>query len=411
MIKHFRFIDWKSYADGTLFVDALTILIGTNSSGKSNALDGIELLSRLANSIDVSTAIVGDPINSPIRGGAEWAARHPNNRFTLETLVVHDETTEYLYSITIQIDPRIQIASEKLLRYKYRTRQKLNKYTVTLFSTDEAADDHPSLIARLYNEKSGTKKEVRRSQSIISQLFGLTLRSEIDTAVKSVVTSLRNIFILDPYPSKMRQFVPLSERLQPDGSNIAGVIAALGSKKRDEIEGQLQFYMTQLPEKDITRIWSETVGRFQSDAMIYCEESWRDGDITTVDARGMSDGTLRFLSILTALLTRPKGSLLVIEEIDNGLHPSRANLLLRMLTEVGSDRQVDVIITTHNPALLDALTPDFVPFISVAFREEGTGYSKLLPLDEVPRIAKLLAIGPVGTISTSRKIEEAVSNA
>ncbi|MCF7994391.1 MAG: ATP-binding protein [Chromatiaceae bacterium] len=44
----------------------------------------------------------------------------------------------------------------------------------------------------------------------------------------------------------------------------------------------------------------------------------------------MSDGTLRYdVAIVTALLTREPGSLLVIEEVDNGLHPSRAHLLVR----------------------------------------------------------------------------------
>lgn len=50
----------------------------------------------------------------------------------------------------------------------------------------------------------------------------------------------------------------------------------------------------------------------------------------------MSDGTLRFIAILTALLTLPQWTQLVIDEIDNGLHPSRSDLLLRMLREIGS---------------------------------------------------------------------------
>jgi len=56
----------------------------------------------------------------------------------------------------------------------------------------------------------------------------------------------------------------------------------------------------------------------------------------------MSDGTLRFIAILTALQTRPKGSLLVIEEVDNGLHPSRAHLLLNILQGLSDKRGVDV---------------------------------------------------------------------
>jgi predicted ATPase len=82
------------------------------------------------------------------------------------------------------------------------------------------------------------------------------------------------------------------------------------------------------------------------DAMLYCDEQWgAAGEISPVDARGMSDGTLCFLAILAAMLTRPSSSVLVVEEVDNGLHPSRAGVLLRMLTEIGEARQVDVVVT------------------------------------------------------------------
>ena len=102
----------------------------------------------------------------------------------------------------------------------------------------------------------------------------------------------------------MRGYSPLADKLDPDASNIAGVIAALPQEKQGEIEGVLTKYAGKLYERDIQRVYAETVGKFKTDAMLYCEEHWRD-DIppSTVDARGMSDGTLRFLAILTALQT------------------------------------------------------------------------------------------------------------
>jgi predicted ATPase len=144
--------------------------------------------------------------------------------------------------------------------------------------------------------------------------------------------------------------------------------------------------------------------------MLYCEERWLEqGPPPTVDARGMSDGTLRFLAILTALLTRPKNSLLVIEEVDNGLHPSRANLLLGMLKDVGSQREVDVLVTTHNPALLDAMGTEMIPFITVANRDPSTGFSVLTLLEDLGQLAKLLAQGPVGRLSSQGLIERSLS--
>ncbi len=143
--------------------------------------------------------------------------------------------------------------------------------------------------------------------------------------------------------------------------------------------------------------------------MLYCQEEWQPGQITEIDARSMSDGTLRLLGILTALLTRPEGSLSVIEEIDNGLHPSRAELLVKILREIGTKRKIDLLITTHNPALLDALGPEIIPFVTVVHRDAETGESKLTLLEDIENLPKLLATGSLGKLATKGTIEKTLA--
>jgi len=43
------------------------------------------------------------------------------------------------------------------------------------------------------------------------------------------------------------------------------------------------------------------------------------------------------------------------EELDNSLHPTRVCLLLQLIQQVCRDQQIQVIGTTHNPAVLDLL--------------------------------------------------------
>lgn len=69
MIKEIRFQNWKSFEDATLYIDPLTVLIGPNASGKSNALDALEFLRRIANGMDVRTALGGNEVVAPLRGG------------------------------------------------------------------------------------------------------------------------------------------------------------------------------------------------------------------------------------------------------------------------------------------------------------------------------------------------------
>ena len=202
---------------------------------------------------------------------------------------------------------------------------------------------------------------------------------EVHVALKTAWSALGGLFLLNPIPSHMRDYCQKAERLNHDGSNLAGVIAALPIEQKTEIEETILRYVSELPEKDITSLKAELYGPFQSDAMLICFEQWSENEAPLqVDARAMSDGTLRFIAILTALLTLPQGTQLVIEEIDNGLHPSRSDLLLRMLREIGSKRAVDIVATTHNPALLDALGPGDVTIKDVADYYAAMGCKVLL---------------------------------
>lgn len=412
MITSLQLKDWKSFEQATLYVDPVTVLIGANASGKSNALDALLFLNRIASGAMLTAALQGDTGMSALRGGVEWAVRKPGKLFSLNATIRTEDTTDYEFSVECSVsDNRCELVSEQLTRVKYRLNKdnarKSEVGRIKLYRTDACTEDSPTIVARLYNEKQGTPRQLGRGHTVLFQLVGQKLRQEIQDGVAAVANALRNIFILDPIPSHMRGYALLSEKLEPDASNVAGVIAALSDDKKTEIEETLTRYVSRLPERDIRRVYAETVGKFKTDAMLYCEEHWRDaGDQQTIDARGMSDGTLRFLAILTALLTRPPGSLLVVEEIDNGLHPSRARLMLEMLRDVGGARGVDVLVTTHNPALLDAMGMEMLPFIAVAHREPSSGFSILTLLEDIDNLPKLLAQGPVGKLSSQGIIEK-----
>lgn len=409
MLKEIHFSRWKSFEESILYIDPLTVLIGTNASGKSNALDGLEFLSRISLGKDLQSSLTGDPTLKAIRGGAEWAALTANNEFTLRALVQgEDEKTDYLYSITVSTKPYVQLKSETLTRIKERANTKVNPYQTQLIYTDETTEDSPSIIARLYNGKAGTKRECKRSHSILSQLYNLSIQKDVSKGVNAVCEALQGIFILDPIPSLMRNYTAFSRTLNNDASNIAGVLAALPKDEKAQVEQILSKYAKKLPERDITEVYTRAVGEFSQDAMLYCKEDWGIDKEITMDARGMSDGTLRLLGILTALLTRPSGTQIIIEEVDNGLHPSRSKLLLNMIRNISTDRAIDVLVTTHNPALLDELEPEMIPFIVVAHRDNKTGESKLSLLEDIQSLPKLMAYGKVGKLSSEGMIEEAL---
>ena len=168
----------------------------------------------------------------------------------------------------------------------------------------------------------------------------------------------------------------------------------------------LQFIKS-LPEQDIGKI--DFIETPRGEVMVKLTETFGGRD-TEYDASLLSDGTLRVLAVAAAVLSAAEGSLVVIEEIDNGVHPSRAAALLRRLSRVATERDLRVLISSHNPALLDALPDDAVPNVVFCYRDPETGASRLVRLVDISDYPGLVGQGAVGQLMTRGIIERFVKN-
>lgn len=126
------------------------------------------------------------------------------------------------------------------------------------------------------------------------------------------------------------------------------------------------------------------------------------------DAPLLSDGTLRVLAIAAAMLSATEGSLVVVEEIDNGVHPSRARHLLERINAIAERRKLRVLLSTHNPALLDALPASALNDVVFCYRDPVGGDSRLVRLSDVPDVPELMVQGSLGHLMTSGALERFV---
>ncbi|MEB3189203.1 MAG: AAA family ATPase [Snowella sp.] len=409
MLKKLILENWKSFRYAELYFDPLTVLIGTNASGKSNLVEALEFLRRMATGETVDVALNGDRSLSSIRGGSQWAVLRSEHGFLLNVLIEGNKKQDYSYHLQVDKSPFIW---DEHIRWNNLDNGLENK--ITLFSAINFDQNQRSGLNRdraFYMGADTINSHKYMVDGIINPYVHDKLSSSefMNEIKKNIYEPLQKILIINPIPLQMRDFSRLSETIEQDTSNIAGVLAALPDEQKAEIESTLSHYLEHFPEGDIKKVWAEKVGRLGTDAMLYCQEEWQPGQITEIDARSMSDGTLRLLGILTALLTRPEGSLIVIEEIDNGLHPSRAELLVKILREIGTKRKIDLLITTHNPALLDALGPEIIPFVTVVHRDAETGESQLTLLEDIENLPKLLATGSLGKLATKGTIEKTLA--
>jgi len=187
-----------------------------------------------------------------------------------------------------------------------------------------------SLRAALRGKGSGRNPSARYS-STRSLLGQIQLLPRTDPVVMKGIAGVRaaltSSLFLDIMPSRMRDYVPMSiTMLGANGENLSAVLHRFCQDA--EQKQNLVDWISELCAPAIVDIaFTETDLKDVLFALI-------EDDGTRVSARSISDGTLRFLGELTALLTSEKGAVLLMEEIENGLHPARAHLLVEILKSV-----------------------------------------------------------------------------
>lgn len=100
----------------------------------------------------------------------------------------------------------------------------------------------------------------------------------------------------------------------------------------------------------------------------------------SIPATRLSDGTLRYLSLLAILCHPNPPPLVCIEEPELGLHPDILPSLARLLQEASSRMQL--IVTTHSDILVDALS-DTPECIVVCEKHDGATRMTRLNADDL----------------------------
>ncbi|MDI9358705.1 MAG: AAA family ATPase [Phycisphaerales bacterium] len=73
-----------------------------------------------------------------------------------------------------------------------------------------------------------------------------------------------------------------------------------------------------------------------------------------IDFYNLGDGFVRYFSIVLELLTIAKGGILLIDEIETGLHHSLYESVLQNILNIAQEKQIQVFVTTHSAELAES---------------------------------------------------------
>ncbi|MER6363004.1 AAA family ATPase [Kitasatospora sp. NPDC001527] len=420
-----RLTSFKSFTGQCLPLQDLTVLIGRNGSGKSNALDGLMVLSRLALGEPVRDALDGlrSGGEEPIRGGAEGCAPLGADSFALGCRVQSGQAVFDL-DVEIAVRPEVRVLRETLTAVEgalYGGRRLAAGRS--LLASDTPDPSRTDLKVRYFNGLRGVDPGVPfAADRLLTGQVPVRLPATTEAtklvhrAAQDVLAVLREVFLLDPVPHLMRQYVNARDtELRRSADNLSAVVEHLRGTDRSAF-ARLTELVAGMPEFPVRGITS--VDTRLGDVQLVLRESGYHGKDHAVPARLLSDGMLRFLAFGTALLSAPvadgdEAALpaqrhLVIEEIENGLYPTQAARVLRLMKEESERRSIDVLFTTHSPALLNSLDAQDHSGVVVCSRDPESGESTLARLTDLPGYIDLLAAGDLGDAISRNRLADAL---
>ena len=393
MLTSLRLVNFKNFADETLKLGPFTVIVGANASGKSNIRDAFRFLHGIGRGYTLAE-IIGGKVGAG--GQMEWEPIRgaPNDIIRQEGF---KDVRQVKFTASIGMDLGGETAS----------------YTVDVGFNSEA----PSGF-RLLDERTtlGMRPGLGHLAFTSNQYLRFMLEARPSLAQPQpddspdedlrlrICSMIARMHFLDPLPARMREpSIPGANILGDAGQNLPTVLESICADA--DRKQTLLSWLEELTPMDVEgfEFPRDPSGRVH----LYITE--RNG--RKVSAYSASDGTLRFLGILAALLNEGAGGIYFFEEIDNGIHPNRLWLLLELIERQTAKGNIQVITTTHNPALMAWMNDETFEHTSVVYRDECWSDSVIRPIADLYHLRELRESKGLEWLLTSGWLEDAVGSA
>lgn len=308
MIETITVKNFKSITDMTLSLGNVNVFIGANGSGKSNILEAIAMVAAERSAqIEVNSMIQkGIRIAKPDLMISSFYGQPSNN--TINVNISGTEGERIKYAVT-------------------------NLTPEDIYSTWNAPW---STGARRGNIKEAVKKTDKLKEYLSKYLiYSLS------------INALRGL---------------TSDSLQyPLGLNGEGLDVLLNNIPKEEImqiKESAKDYISWIKDiffdnEEIYKMQGYKLGRSKSN--LYFRDKFMQKKNNLFSAENANEGALELLFYLTLFISRKTPDFFAIDNIENGLNPRLCRFLMKKICELAVKNGKQVLITTHNPAILDGL--------------------------------------------------------
>ena len=412
MITKIEVDGFKSLSEFELYLNSgLNILVGPNGSGKTNIILFFEFLSKL------TTNQVGNAVSSI--GGAGSIFKkigsnkyEPNINFRIygsknisKRKVI---TYEYNATVTTSFEKDNIYYSKQSIRYRTGTKfwtspndkgYNRSKWDFILHNNTNEDGTSKINIEKINNKKVKPKffdfdeekktleeniiELVRNSNPSFKNLIGC-LFPFIDEIIFNIHYDLVGGETFNIEPSKVKEIedVATPPGIQKDGSGLATTLYAMKKSKNKKVHIPDFFYYLDIPQKTYEpetlkkivlylKLANKTITNLDVkndpfDNKLIVKIFIETGEYDTVlPLSAMSDGTIKWLALITAILTSK--TIFSIEEPENFLHPwMQAEIANIMRNHISEKKEHSfVLMTTHSESLLNHSEPNEIVLVDL----------------------------------------------
>lgn len=342
-VKGFRSLKDVSWRPGDL-----NVVIGQNGTGKSNLLRVFEVIAasahgRLSKHIQAAGGM----------GAIVWDGVAPSIFIRLAFEELNHEYEIELSRIGKSSSYRVQRESLTGSEFWIREGQVSTKHIERIDGQD---------FYRYLPFEQLTKKDASQEETLLSIPF--PINSDI-TAFREGLNQIavyHDLNVGQDSPIRQPAIARFEKRVDPDGKNLVPVLHTLYSEDR-EFKRDMDSAMRAAFGDD----YEELVFPPAADQRVQLRVRWRTLK-REQSAADLSDGTLRFLLLLTVLNAPDPPMLIAIDEPETGLHPAMMSIIAEYAVEAATRTQL--VFTTHSAQFLDAFTEN-KPTTTVATWENG----------------------------------------
>ena len=399
MIRRIHIQRYKSLRDVDVVLKPLSVLFGPNAAGKSNFIDVLQLLSRIAGSRSLKEAL--DP---PYRG-------KPMESFSfdetgLEGLLLK-ESVSFQIEADIELSPKVIDAVNKEILEARRGQSDANgtdsrkplsfihhnnlRYRIEIGISPRTgvlhiADEYLAALGRDGEPKSRPQPFLeRKNDRIHLRMEGQSHPTYFDRFLDHAILSRPHYAPHYPHLTALKKelqswffyyFEPRERMRAPTsvkevrhiglmGEELAAFLNTLRNLDPPQFRAVEKAVHTLIPFITGIRTEVNKVGEVELSLM--------EGAVA-MPARVLSEGTLRVLGLLALSGVKEPPALVGFEEPENGVHPRRMRDIAKILESRAESGDTQLIVTTHSPIL-----PDHIPDESLFVCQKRNGATMIEP--------------------------------